>query len=98
MSKIRGYHPVKQFQKLSALNSATQVLNLLPFSHAVATTFKMDHLRHTCGLDAEPLHRYRLGGYHPIFLGDLFKDGRYEVMHKLGWEGYSAVWAAKDLR
>ncbi|KAF2875293.1 kinase-like domain-containing protein [Massariosphaeria phaeospora] len=58
----------------------------------------MDPLTHTCGIDAEPLHRYRVGGYHPIALGDLFNDGRYKVLHKLGWGGYSTVWAAKDLR
>jgi serine/threonine-protein kinase SRPK3 len=58
----------------------------------------MDPSIHTCGIDAEPLHRYRVGGYHPVALGDLFHDGRYKVLHKLGWGGYSTVWAAKDLR
>ncbi|TQS37795.1 hypothetical protein Golomagni_01719, partial [Golovinomyces magnicellulatus] len=41
--------------------------------------------------------RYCVGGYHPIILGDLFKNGRYKVLHKLGWGGFSTVWAAKDL-
>lgn len=58
----------------------------------------MDPLIHACGIEAEPLNRYRVGGYHPFLLGDLFKDGRYKVLHKLGWGGYSTVWTAKDLR
>ncbi|KAH8158804.1 hypothetical protein CIB48_g9450 [Xylaria polymorpha] len=32
---------------------------------------------HTCDIDAEPLHRYRPGGYHPILLGDFFKNQRH---------------------
>lgn len=58
----------------------------------------MDPATHNCGIDAEPLHRYRVGGYHPIVLGDVFKGGRYKILHKLGWGGYSTVWAATDLR
>ncbi|KAF2257428.1 kinase-like protein [Trematosphaeria pertusa] len=58
----------------------------------------MDQFSHICDVDAEPLHRYRKGGYHPIGLGDLLKDGRYKILHKLGWGGYSTVWAARDRR
>ncbi|KAF5672850.1 CMGC SRPK kinase [Fusarium circinatum] len=49
-----------------------------------------------CGIDAEPLHRYRPGGYHPVALGDSLNDKRYKVLHKLGWGSYSTTWAAKD--
>lgn len=44
----------------------------------------------------ESLSRYRAGGYHPVTLGDTFKDGRYKVHHKLGWGGSSTVWLAYD--
>lgn len=44
----------------------------------------------------ESLSRYCSGGYHPVNLGDSFKDGRYSVHHKLGWGGFSTVWLAKD--
>jgi serine/threonine-protein kinase SRPK3 len=44
----------------------------------------------------ENLSRYRPGGYHSVCLGDTFKDGRYEIHHKLGWGGSSTVWLAKD--
>ncbi|QIW96655.1 hypothetical protein AMS68_002173 [Peltaster fructicola] len=46
-------------------------------------------------MDAEPLYRYKPGGYHPILLGDILQD-RYTILHKLGWGGYATVWAAKD--
>lgn len=69
-----------------------------PFSFTFARTYHMDQFLHICDVDAEPLHRYRRGGYHPIRLGDLLKDGRYKILHKLGWGGYSTVWAARDQR
>ncbi|KAE8555628.1 hypothetical protein EYB25_000326 [Talaromyces marneffei] len=44
----------------------------------------------------ESFSRYRPGGYHPVNLGDTFKDNRYEVHHKLGWGEFSTVWLAYD--
>jgi hypothetical protein len=44
----------------------------------------------------EPMSRYGPGGFHPVRLGDTFKDGRYKIHHKLGWGGFSTVWLAKD--
>ena len=51
-------------------------------------------------VEAEPMARYRYGGYHPVHLGDLLKNGRYKIIHKLGYGGYggySTVWLARDL-
>ncbi|KAL0960784.1 hypothetical protein HGRIS_005805 [Hohenbuehelia grisea] len=44
----------------------------------------------------ENLNNYRPGGYHPVHLGDTFNDGRYTVLHKLGYGSYSTVWLVKD--
>ncbi|PSR79707.1 hypothetical protein BD289DRAFT_491750, partial [Coniella lustricola] len=60
--------------------------------HSSSMTAQM----YRCDIDAEPLHRYQLGGYHPIALGDILHNGRYKILHKLGWGGYSTTWAAKD--
>lgn len=46
--------------------------------------------------DVEELENYRLGGYHPIQLGDEFSNARYRVVHKLGHGGSSTVWLARD--
>lgn len=54
--------------------------------------FKPSNLLHT----QEKMNRYRPGGFHPVCLGDTFKDGRYKIYHKLGWGGFSTVWLARD--
>ncbi|RYC57712.1 hypothetical protein CHU98_g8495 [Xylaria longipes] len=51
---------------------------------------------YTCDVDAESIHRYRPGGYHPVSLSDQLKSGRYKIFHKVGWDGYSTTWAARD--
>ena len=72
------------------------IRNLRTFSHhaidSIATSFNALY----CDVDAESLDRYREGGYHPTHLGDTLKDGRYKILNKLGWGGYSTVWLAKD--
>lgn len=44
----------------------------------------------------ENVWRHRLGGFHPVCLGDTFKDDRCDIRHKLGFGGSSTVWLAKD--
>lgn len=46
--------------------------------------------------DVEDLEQYRTGGYHPTLIGDCFQGGRYTVIHKLGYGGYSTIWLARD--
>ena len=41
---------------------------------------------------------YRKGGYHPVSVGDTYKDGRYVVREKLGWGHFSTVWICDDTR
>jgi serine/threonine-protein kinase SRPK3 len=60
----------------------------------------MDHLSNFHHSDLlhtqEAIRHYRSSGFHPVRLDDTFKDGRYQVRHKLGWGGFSTVWLARD--
>ncbi|OIW34167.1 kinase-like protein, partial [Coniochaeta ligniaria NRRL 30616] len=60
----------------------------------------MDDPSHFCATNLlhtqEKMRRYAPGGFHPVRLGDKFKDGRYTVYHKLGWGGFSTVWLVGD--
>ncbi|CAD6594389.1 MAG: hypothetical protein ASARMPRED_009328 [Alectoria sarmentosa] len=51
---------------------------------------------HHCNVYAEPLALYRSGGYHPIHLGDTMQEGRYIILHKLGWGLEETIWLARD--
>ena len=63
-------------------------------SHEVENT--MDHhIKYNWIDGAEPLEKYRPGGYHPIMVGDILHD-RYRIVDKLGFGGYSTVWLAQD--
>lgn len=46
--------------------------------------------------DVENVEAYCSEGYHPIQLGDEFSQGRYRVVHKLGYGSFSTVWLARD--
>ncbi|BDD61501.1 hypothetical protein MAP00_006543 [Monascus purpureus] len=51
----------------------------------------------TITLPCEWVEDYRPGGYHPVVLGDVFNNGQYKVIRKLGEGSYSTVWLARDL-
>lgn len=39
---------------------------------------------------------YDIGAFHPVVIGDKFRDGRYTFIHKLGNGGFSTVWLVRD--
>ena len=45
----------------------------------------------------ENVEEYEPGGLHPMCIGDVLDNGRYAVIHKLGYGGFSTVWLARDL-
>ncbi|EFR04896.1 CMGC protein kinase [Nannizzia gypsea CBS 118893] len=45
----------------------------------------------------EGTQMYRPGGFHPVYIGDVFKD-RYKVLNKIGYGIYSTVWLIRDLK
>ncbi|KAG0238758.1 serine/threonine protein kinase, CMGC group [Actinomortierella wolfii] len=46
--------------------------------------------------EEEDMEDYRRGGYHFINVGDVFNNGRYITLRKLGWGHFSTVWLARD--
>ena len=46
--------------------------------------------------EVENLEQYCPGGYHPVHISDEYSNGRYQIVHKLGFGSYSTVWLAKD--
>lgn len=45
----------------------------------------------------EPAERYKQGGFHPVRIGEVYKE-RYEVVRQLGWGMYSTVWLVQDIK
>ena len=46
--------------------------------------------------EEEDVEDYCKGGYHPVEIGETFKEDRYTVVRKLGWGHFSTVWLAHD--
>ncbi|CAK7263652.1 serine/threonine protein kinase, CMGC [Sporothrix epigloea] len=46
--------------------------------------------------DEEDSEDYCKGGYHPVQIGENYKDGKYTVVRKLGWGHFSTVWLSRD--
>ncbi|KAL9608928.1 MAG: hypothetical protein Q9167_006268 [Letrouitia subvulpina] len=46
--------------------------------------------------EEEDSEDYCKGGYHPVSVGETFKDGKYIVVRKLGWGHFSTVWLSRD--
>ena len=53
---------------------------------------------YACNVYAEHLEFYRMGGYRPVHLGETLQQGRYKIVHKLGWGRNGVVWLARDMR
>ena len=64
--------------------------------HSFNAPKMIDQSQYSIGVPAEALEQYCPGGYHPIHLNDILKDGQYEILHKLGFGSFATVWLARD--
>lgn len=85
----------------STFLSPTRIIRLRHYQHCrsrhcFASLNMIDQSQYTIGVPAEPLEQYSFGGYHPVHLSDLLKNGQYEIIHKLGFGSFATVWLARD--
>ncbi|KAJ5105756.1 hypothetical protein NUU61_003103, partial [Penicillium alfredii] len=75
-------------------------LVVTPLPHLGSLTLLSQHGKSQYGVieHVEDLDRYRLGGFHPLHIGDRLNDGRYQLVDKLGYGGYSTIWLTRDLQ
>ena len=64
--------------------------------HFMAATIKMRRYIPMAFPYMEDLEKYCPDGLHPVSINDVFADGRYKVLHKLGSGGFSTVWLVRD--
>lgn len=50
----------------------------------------------TMGYPEEWIEAYHPGGLHPIHVGDTLRDGRYQILRKLGYGAESTTWLVQD--
>ncbi|EEP76495.1 predicted protein [Uncinocarpus reesii 1704] len=72
-------------------------LTIKPFRRAYTwVPLEPSTVRYEYTEEVERLDFYVPGGYHPVKLGDKFCDGRYIIVHKLGFGRSATVWLAED--
>ncbi|KAH8341658.1 hypothetical protein KR074_001476, partial [Drosophila pseudoananassae] len=59
-----------------------------------AEHIELDYGQSNNGIE-ESQTEYRVGGYHPVAVGDIFQN-RYYAIYKLGWGHFSTVWLCFD--
>lgn len=48
--------------------------------------------------NSEDYSQYKLDGYHPVYIGESFNNGKYTVIQKLGWGHFSTVWLVHEMK
>lgn len=71
-------------------------ISLIRLASKTSTRFAMWAPPVQGNFESEHLERYCPGGFHPVDIGDTFCAGRYRVLQKLGWGGFSTVWLVHD--
>ena len=47
--------------------------------------------------EEEDSEDYCKGGYHPVYVGETYKEGKYVIVRKLGWGHFSTVWLSREV-
>lgn len=61
-----------------------------------SSSLYLEESRTNASSDCEDEKDYRKGGYHPVYLGDIYHNGQYRIIKKLGWGHFSTVWLCYD--
>lgn len=69
-------------------------MNSKPVSRSPSSSSSEDEPENNA--EEEDSEDYCKGGYHPVSVGETYKDGRYIVVRKLGWGHFSTVWLSRD--
>ncbi|KAL9125076.1 MAG: hypothetical protein Q9217_005670 [Psora testacea] len=86
----------KSAMKLSSSNANSPLSNHKnQISRSSSSSSSQDEVADVTA-EEEDSEDYCKGGYHPVSVGEAFKDGRYIVTRKLGWGHFSTVWLARD--
>lgn len=97
MSMIKNMLNITKKTKETTLKSGeidkkiNKIVEAKPLKEVLGEAFYED----SDSSEDEGLPDYKIGGYHPVHVGEVFKE-RYVIIQKLGWGHFSTVWLAKD--
>ncbi|KAL2062272.1 hypothetical protein VTL71DRAFT_6538 [Oculimacula yallundae] len=84
-----------QASSAGSTGAANSTTKSAPINRSPSSTSSREEAAETTA-DEEDSEDYCKGGYHPVQVGEQFKDGKYTVVRKLGWGHFSTVWLSRD--
>ncbi|VUC34112.1 unnamed protein product [Clonostachys rosea] len=92
--KKEALKPIITTESASQPSQSPGSHQLGPMTQSPSTSSVDDPAENTA--DEEDSEDYCKGGYHPVQIGEKYKDGKYTVVRKLGWGHFSTVWLSRD--
>lgn len=89
-------HPPRARVRFPSLHSWSTPASVSTMSVTKGDGAKIRRPTYNTISDVESLEDYVPGGYHPIMIGDMLYGGKYRIVGKLGFGGYSTVWLAQE--